>query len=181
PQQKLLKDKEIGEIFMHQMRAQFFVDTTIWVAFALQPIVTFHDLETAILKGTDFKHLERGGKFSESGLGNLMYHPMVRHFLLTEKAPGDWPSEFPKITGEQLLHLMVNSWTENFSEKKFENTWSLESALMNAAQHLGLSHFRHIGVYVQREHVVKVVMKQALSRKNRIIKEINKLVKSKAE
>ncbi|CAE7366271.1 unnamed protein product [Symbiodinium sp. CCMP2592] len=173
-QTQLLKDQRLGPIFLAQMKMQMFIDTTIWVAITSWPIVTYHDLESTIMKGADFQQQHR---FADCGLGSLIYHPMVAHFFFGHEGDKDPqsmpPREFPKITSEQLLYLMVKGFFNNegeFFHKKFEKEWSLEAGLAAAAASLGLPSYKGIGVYVQREFVVKQVLKQALHRREAIMR-----------
>eukprot|EP00439_Symbiodinium_sp_Y106_P062840 s160_g9.t1 len=173
----LLSDRRLGPIFLTQLRMHMFIDTTIWAAISLLPIVTYHDLELTIMKGADFRQLHC---FTDCGLGSLRYHPMVAHFFFEhEELQTDPPTDFPKITGAQLLSLMLKSWLNDdcdFNSANFEKKWSLEGGLIAAAQSLGLDHYWRIGVHVQREFLSKFIVKSALKHRNEMKKRWKALV-----
>ncbi|OLP98530.1 hypothetical protein AK812_SmicGene19012 [Symbiodinium microadriaticum] len=174
----LLMDSRLGPIFLTQLRMHMFVDTTIWAAISLWPIVTFHDLELTIMKGKDFRQLHC---FEDSGLGSLRYHPMVAHFFFDhEELRTHPPADFPKITGSQLLTLMLKSWLNDedcdFKAGNFEKKWNLEGGLTAAAHSLGLDNYWSIGVHVQREFLQKFIVKSALKHRNEIKKRWKALI-----
>lgn len=48
----------------------------------------------------------------------------------------------------------ITWFPERPAQNHKEQSWSVEAGLAHAAEYLRLPHYSHIGVYVQREHVL---------------------------
>ncbi|CAE7947848.1 unnamed protein product, partial [Symbiodinium sp. KB8] len=140
------------------------VETVLQTAFAMQPLLTVADLEAAVLRMPAFKQCA-ATKFKDAGLGDLARHPEVfRRLRLNHPSLSalPMPNSFPKITQEEILTSLVESLNTKGAnsvwDRESEEAWTVDKGLAAIATKRGLSDSRLLGVFVQHEHVLKIIL-----------------------
>ncbi|CAJ1376746.1 unnamed protein product, partial [Effrenium voratum] len=160
-QGKLLNDPsspEVGNLLKGVLKMLYTVETVLHTAFATQPVVTIADLEAAILQMPAFKQVS---KFKEAELGELQKHPEVlRRLRLNEPSLPclPMPKSFPSFSHEEIIKCLVASLPHRWQHWKNEDSWTLEKGLNIVAQQKGFSDSRLLGVFIQQEHVFRIII-----------------------
>ncbi|CAD7937212.1 unnamed protein product [Amoebophrya sp. A120] len=184
---QILNLPQVGALLKGLIQVSFVVDTTCQVAFSCMALMTLHDLRIMIERNPVIKSQE-----SLNALGRLEYHPLVRRNFQLNLLPTINNSsaskikketdaslqpvvKFPELSTERLMgYLIATIPAENWDEHQGDTDWTIETGLKKVAQIYKKANYLDLGVFVQRQGLVRTIMrkmKKKFDREQKVLEE----------
>eukprot|EP00392_Amoebophrya_sp_AT5.2_P009813 g9841.t1 len=175
----------VGGFLKGLLQISFVIDSTCQIAFGCAPILTLWDLQQAIARNPAIQSQE-----SLKALGQLEYHPLVRrnfqlNLMSTIQGEGATSSNsnikgskgggkgssgaaggstkrnvFPELSTERLIGYIVATIPADNWDEHQGNDWTIETGLKKVATLFKKTNYLDLGVFVQRQGLVRTIMRR---------------------